>query len=195
MTQRVFRGKESARHGSRKREGKNRELMRRRVRNGSACRLGKVDTPKVRGWGQKFDSDSLPSVSRFTDKNHPAFLLFLGDRILQNDHFTVVDFIGQGQQTTMGADDDGFADFLEFFPAVRTAMHLQTHLVKDTLATPRTDLNRAGHVLILGATRVSVNCPNVQVSRNSNAFAGPLAVPMVRGGPFKKRHRCIRFHE
>jgi len=59
---------------------------------GNQSRL-KVYAPEMRGWGQEFHTNADASVTAFPEIDDSAFLLFLGFRIYQNEHFAVVDFV------------------------------------------------------------------------------------------------------
>jgi hypothetical protein len=129
----------------------------------------KLYPPKMWRRGKKFNSHTLPAVSGFTDEYDPAFLLFLRNRIFEDNHFAVIHFIAQIQQSAMRIYDYGLANFAKLLTVVRAAMHLQPHLVEDALASPRTRSHSFLHAPILGSPVTSVNCPKVQVSPNCNA--------------------------
>lgn len=108
---------------------------------------------------QKLNANPLSSVSRFADEHDAAFQLFHGDRIFQHDHFAVIYFIAQVQQTAVGIDHHCLAYLAKLLAIMAAPMSLQSHLVKDTLAPASANLDLFLHVVILGVTANCVNCP------------------------------------
>ena len=123
----------------------------------------KVDTPKMRGWGEEFHTDTHASGATFTDIDDSTFLLFLGFRDHQNEQFAVVHFVAEAEKTYVGANHKSFADLANLAAFLTTAKRLQPDLVEDALAATCPCLEEFTHRLIMGSRAEVVNCPFGQV--------------------------------
>jgi hypothetical protein len=72
-----------------------------------------VDTPEMRRGGEELDADALASFGGIAEKHDAAFLLFLGERIGENDHGVHVERLIEVDQAAVRIDDDRFAGFAE----------------------------------------------------------------------------------
>src|SRR5262249_30286588 len=91
-----------------------------------------------RGSGsEELNTDALTTIIGLTKIDHSAFQLFLRFRVGEDQHFAVVDFVLEHKQPAVGVDDDGLADFLEFFSVVATTGGLHAHLVEYAGAASR----------------------------------------------------------
>jgi hypothetical protein len=123
----------------------------------------KVDAPKVRCRRQELHANSRSPVARFAQIHNPTFLFFLGFRIHQNQHFAVIDFVPEIQQTAVGADHQRLANLAEFAALVAPSECLQAHLMEDALATALSAFSKLYHALIFALPPKPVNCPFGQV--------------------------------
>ena len=122
-----------------------------------------IDAPEVWRGRQEFHAHTNPFTSALAQIDDTAFLFFLGFRVHQNQHFAIINFMAQVQQTPMSAYDQCFADLAKL-PAIMTAAQgLQTHLVKHALAAALRALSEFYHALIMGSPPDMVNCPFGQV--------------------------------
>jgi hypothetical protein len=142
------------------------------IRSGLPCL--KVDSPKMRRRRQKLYTHTSSPIPRFPQEHNTAFLLFLGLRVHQYQHFALVDLMAQVQQPSMSADHQRLADLAKF-AALMVAPHcLQTHLVKDTLAAALCAFGKLYHALIFALARRRVNCPFGQVFPSGNVLSSGL---------------------
>ena len=140
-----------------------------------------IYAPKSGCGAQEFDADPLAFVAGVAQKYHPALLLFVGVRIGHDQHLAFVDLVLEKQQTAVGIDDHGLADFAEFSAVVAAALGFYSHFVKHTpTATGRGESDFA-HALIFKRAAVSVNCTTVQCSAAATVtvrtFAGQPCQP------------------
>ena len=89
-----------------------------------------IDSPEVGRRRQKFHTDPLAILTGFADKNDPAFLLVLSDRVFHDDDVVLIHFVFQVEQATMRADHLAFADFPEFPAGQAAATNVQTHFAE-----------------------------------------------------------------
>jgi len=67
----------------------------------------------MRSGGQEFEAHALAFVSGVAEKHDAAFLLFLGERIGENDHCVHAERLIEVQQAAMRIDDNRFAGLAE----------------------------------------------------------------------------------
>ncbi len=113
--------------------------------------------------GQKLDADANPFVSALPEVHDPALLLFLGFRVHQHQHFSVINLVAEVQEPAMSAYHQRFANFAKLPAIMAAAQGLQAHLVKHALAAALRALSEFYHALIMGSPRNPVNCPFGQV--------------------------------
>jgi hypothetical protein len=104
-----------------------------------------IDSPEMRGGGKEFDAYACAAITGVAQVDDAAFLFFLSFGVDQDEHFAVIDFVAEVEQATVGADDQGFADFAKFAAFMIAAEGLQAHLVKDTLAAALRTLSYFDH--------------------------------------------------
>jgi len=112
---------------------------------------------------QKLNAYASPAVSGFAQIDNPAFLLFLGLRVNQHQHFAVVDFVAQIQQAAVSADHQGLTDFAKLAAFMAATEGLQAHLMEDTLAAALRAFGNLSHAPIFALPQKGVNCPFGQV--------------------------------
>lgn len=112
--------------------------------------FAEFQSPEVRRGRQKFYADPLAPLARLSLKNHPAFLLFQGLRIRQNEHLAVIDLVLQQQQAAVRVHHNGLARLFEFLSVVRSALRLHTHLMEGPPASPVCGRSCLVHIAIIG---------------------------------------------
>jgi len=105
----------------------------------------------MRRWGQKFHPYACAAIASFPQVHDAAFLLFLGFRVDQHQHFAIVDLVPEVQQAAMGADHQGFAGLFELSTFVATPLCLEPHFVENALAAALCSLSKFGHGLMMAA--------------------------------------------
>ena len=99
----------------------------------------------MRGWRQKLHSHARAAVAGVSEVDNPALLLFLRNRIHENQYFAIIDLVAKIQQPAVSIHDQGFADFPELAPFVTAPLGLQTHLTKHALAAAVRGLSEINH--------------------------------------------------
>lgn len=120
----------------------------------------KIDPPEVRSWRQELDADAYPAVTTFAEKDDPALLFLLRLWVDEHEYLAVVDLVLQHQQAAMRADHQSFAHFAELAAFMAAAERLQSHLVKDSLASAHPGLERFVH------------CPHLERRQGSGQVPG-----------------------
>src|SRR2546422_448836 len=135
------------------------------------CRRGVAEfhSPEARRGREKFDAHTLPFVTRITQINDAAFLLFLRLRIGNHQHLSVVHLMLQHQEAAMAVDDLGFASFTELLSVVPAALRLHAHLMKHARASPGRGCCDLAHSPHLRTPPVLPSiCPSGQLFPNRN---------------------------
>lgn len=128
----------------------------------------------MRGRSEELDTYASTPVAWFPEENDPAFLLFLCFRVYQDKHLAFVDFMAQVQKSPVGADHQRLANFTKLAALMIAAKGLQTHLMKDTLATALSAFGNLNHVFIMACRAKKGQLPfrtGVSIAK-SLSFAG-----------------------
>jgi hypothetical protein len=123
-----------------------------------------IYAPKSGCRAQEFDADPLAFVAGVAEKYDSALLLFIRVRIGQDDHFAFVNLVLQKQETAVGIDDHGLADFAKFSAVVASALGFYSHFVKYAPAAAWSGESDFAHALIFKRAAATVNCTTVQCS-------------------------------
>ncbi len=119
----------------------------------------KLDAPEPGSWRKKLDTDPLSGILQFTDENNAAFQLLLRQKILQDNHHAILDFVAHVQQPAVGIYHHCLANLAKLSPVVAPPLGLYAHFVKNTLAPSCAGLEYFAHRSILSAASKTVNCP------------------------------------
>src|SRR6267142_6867906 len=131
------------------------------------CRRGVAEfhSPEARRGREKFDAHALPFVTRITQINDAAFLLFLRLRVGNHQHLSVVHLMLQRQEAALAVDDHGFARLAELLSVVPAALRLHAHLTKDARTPPGRGCSHFAHASCWNAPAAASIAPTARCSR------------------------------
>ena len=102
----------------------------------------------MRSWGEELDTYALAAIGRLTEIDDATLLLFLGFRVGEHQHFAVIDFVLEHQQSAVRVDHDGLADLFKLAAIVSAAGCLEAHPVKYASAAARRFVEDFRHTAI-----------------------------------------------
>ena len=121
------------------------ELAGGRFRGSSPSGGGELDAPEARRRREELNADALALFGDFAQVHDATLLLFLADRIRQDNRGAHFERRVQVQQGTMGVDDDGLAGFPELTSLAVLARSPHADANEDAVASTCAAGLSAGH--------------------------------------------------